>query len=71
MVGALVPVISVILFAALPVGAARRMFGVSLPETLRIALVMVLLPVPGPPVIISFSECCCNGFFLLVGQLNI
>jgi hypothetical protein len=48
MVKAFLCVISVILFAARPVGAASRMLGEIFSVTRSMALVIVLLPVPGP-----------------------
>ena len=44
------PVASLILLAALPVGAASRMSIPRRPKIVRIALMMVVFPVPGPPV---------------------
>ena len=51
MVLASYPVISLIRFAALPVGAARKMSRPSSSKYLIILLIVVVLPVPGPPVI--------------------
>ena len=44
------PVVSVILFAARPVGAASRISAPSPSKKRMIALIVVVLPVPGPPV---------------------
>ena len=52
MVEACLKVICVRRLAALPVGAARRILLVIFSEMARIARVMVLFPVPGPPVTI-------------------
>src|SRR3974390_3040517 len=45
------PVASLIRFAARPVGAAKRNLTLALAKILRMALMMVVLPAPGPPVI--------------------
>ena len=45
------PVVSVILLAALPVGAHRTTFNPSCLYNSITVLIMVVLPVPGPPVI--------------------
>ena len=64
MVWAAYPVASVILFAARPVGAASTMFMRRLSYILIRTLIMVVLPVPGPPVITAtpcptaFSTAC-------------
>ena len=50
------PVASLILLAALPVGAARRILSFNCWKILRIAVMIVVLPVPGPPVITSIFE---------------
>ena len=47
------PVVSVILFAARPVGAASAIAGILERISPSIKRTMVVLPVPGPPVIIS------------------
>ena len=47
------PVASVILFAARPVGAARRISISSISKYRIIVLMVVVFPVPGPPVMIS------------------
>ncbi len=67
-VEAFLPVISVILLAARPVGAAIKIESVSFSEIFKIARVIVLLPVPGPPVMIwtfSWIDCAiavfCSG----------
>ncbi len=44
------PVVSAILFAARPVGAARATRNPSASKTLSIVLTVVVFPVPGPPV---------------------
>ena len=56
MVLASTPVASVILLAALPVGAARAIFKPNSSAILSIAFSVVVLPVPGPPVIINNLE---------------
>ena len=62
------PVASVIRFAARPVGAARRILIPSLSKNWIIVLIVVVLPVPGPPVnmskpclIASITALCCIG----------
>ena len=50
-------VISLIRLAARPVGAAKMIWRLKFSVILRMAFVMVLFPVPGPPVIIwNFSS---------------
>ena len=56
MVEASSPVTSVSRFAARPVGAASRGRSCILPKSSRIPLKIVVLPVPGPPVISSRPE---------------
>ena len=51
------PVASVILAAARPVGAASRISAPSASKQRIIALMVVVLPVPGPPVITSSPDC--------------
>ena len=58
------PVVSLILFAARPVGAARKMSMPSISKYRMIVLIVVVLPVPGPPVMTkrpfrtaSFTAC--------------
>ena len=53
MVEAFFPVISLSRLAARPVGAASKILLVSFSVIARIAFVIVLLPVPGPPVRMS------------------
>ena len=45
------PHVSVIRFAALPVGAASRISSLSISKYFIMALIVVVFPVPGPPVI--------------------
>ena len=66
------PVASVILFVALPVGAAKRMLIPSLSKKRIIVLIVVVFPVPGPPVntskpclIDSITAVCCLGSNLI------
>ncbi len=47
------PVVSVIRLAARPVGAASRMVKFSDSKKCSIALIVVVLPVPGPPVMMK------------------
>src|SRR5665647_3744316 len=47
------PVASLIRFAALPVGAASNNLTPILTKIFRMALTMVVFPVPGPPVMIK------------------
>jgi hypothetical protein len=64
MVFASIPVVSVRRFAALPVGAHNRHFTFLARRISRIELTSVVLPLPGPPVMIAsrlvstvFSAC--------------
>ena len=51
------PVASVIRFAALPVGAAKRISNPSCSKYWIIPLIVVVLPVPGPPVKTTILSC--------------
>ena len=54
------PVASLILLAALPVGAASKILSFNCWKILNIALMRVVFPVPGPPVIIKTFERAAN-----------